>query len=577
SPTVAIAANQTSVCAGSTVTFTATGANAGSAPVYTWFRNGLATATGAIFTLTPAYGDAISARVTAGGTLPTCLSTSTAISSIINIMVSPLLNATVAVVPSANPICAGTGVTFTATPTNGGTTPTYRWTVNNALQAGSANTFTYVPANGDVVKAVVQVGGTGNACMANTSATSTGVTINVNGTIPASVSVSASTLTYCAGNTAIITASATGTGSAPVYRWYVNNVAQANATNTFSFVPSNSDVVKVVMTPGGNGLTCVTGGTSTSNGLSFVVNQNVTPSVSIVSSGNTICAGSSVAFSATGVNLGSNPTISWSVNGNAQATGATFAYQPANGDVIQVNATAGGTLPTCLATTSVNSNSISITVNPNLTASVSVNASATSICSGTGISLTATGVNAGLNATYTWIKNGTVFSTGNTLSDVPSYGDAYAVMVTVGSSSACMTNTTAVSSVISPSVSICPLPNPGSIAGPNFVATGTNNVVYTVPNVTGDSYLWTVPSGATIVSGQGTNAITVSFGNTVATGDITLAQTNANGTTTVSKSVTTGNVPGAVTITGPTTVDPNQTSIVYSVTSVTGTSYQWTV
>ncbi|MBS4016399.1 MAG: T9SS type A sorting domain-containing protein [Candidatus Latescibacteria bacterium] len=58
----------------------------------------------------------------------------------------------------------------------------------------------------------------------------------------------------------------------------------------------------------------------------------------------------------------------------------------------------------------------------------------------------------------------------------------------------------------------------------NYSATGE---VYTVHNAGGASITWTVPTGATIVSGQGTNAVTVNFGST--SGNVTATFNVGNG------------------------------------------------
>ncbi len=55
---------------------------------------------------------------------------------------------------------------------------------------------------------------------------------------------------------------------------------------------------------------------------------------------------------------------------------------------------------------------------------------------------------------------------------------------------------------------------PSVINGPITICAFQQNVVYSTPAITGvNSYIWSVPSTATIVSGQGTNSITVNFGN----------------------------------------------------------------
>ena len=64
------------------------------------------------------------------------------------------------------------------------------------------------------------------------------------------------------------------------------------------------------------------------------------------------------------------------------------------------------------------------------------------------------------------------------------------------------------------------------IAGLTSVVSGQSNVTYTVTIVPGTTYNWTVPEGATITGGQGTNQITVTFGSH--SGDVSVTGTNGN-------------------------------------------------
>lgn len=70
----------------------------------------------------------------------------------------------------------------------------------------------------------------------------------------------------------------------------------------------------------------------------------------------------------------------------------------------------------------------------------------------------------------------------------------------------------------------------GVITGDQTVCQNDVNVVYTVPTINfATSYLWTVPSGATIVSGQGTETIVVNYGSTALSGNITVRGVNSCG------------------------------------------------
>jgi hypothetical protein len=75
----------------------------------------------------------------------------------------------------------------------------------------------------------------------------------------------------------------------------------------------------------------------------------------------------------------------------------------------------------------------------------------------------------------------------------------------------------------------------GAITGPTSVCQGKNNVAYSVPAITNATgYIWTLPSGATIVSGANTNAITVNYSPAANSGNISVQGTNTCGNGTIS-------------------------------------------
>jgi xyloglucan-specific exo-beta-1,4-glucanase len=89
-----------------------------------------------------------------------------------------------------------------------------------------------------------------------------------------------------------------------------------------------------------------------------------------------------------------------------------------------------------------------------------------------------------------------------------------------------------------------------TISGPANVTSGTTGVIYSVGANANSTYNWTVPAGATITSGQGTNSITVNFGSTG--GTLSVTETNFLGSATSSV---------AVSINSPTGISSNQNSL----------------
>ena len=108
----------------------------------------------------------------------TCATTATATSNTVTITVSGSITPSVTIAADQTTICANTLVTFTATPTGGGTAPTYQWSVNGTPVAGATSaTFTSSTlANGDKVTVVMTSNST---CATTATATSNTVTITL--------------------------------------------------------------------------------------------------------------------------------------------------------------------------------------------------------------------------------------------------------------------------------------------------------------------------------------------------------------------------------------------------------------
>ena len=105
---------------------------------------------------------------------------------------------------------------------------------------------------------------------------------------------------------------------------------------------------------------------------------------------------------------------------------------------------------------------------------------------------------------------------------------------------------------------------PSTITGTSPVCRNTSDLIYSVTNVPGVTFTWTVPAGWSITASQNTNSITVTAGT--AGGPVR------------NRNVTVNNVPGQPSvITGNITVCSGATGLTYSVTNVSNVSYNWTV
>ena len=360
-PSVSISATSTSICTGGSVTFTATPTNGGAGPTYQWQVNGVDVfgATSTTFTTTTLVnGDVVSVTMVSNAL---CATPATVVSNTILITVTAILPASVSITSTGATICAGDPVVFTATPTNGGTTPTYQWQINGTNVGGAtSSTFTSSTlVNGDVVTVIMT---SSLACVSGSPATSNSITITVAAVVPASVSISASPgIVVCVGDLVTFTATPTNGGATPTYQWQLNgtNIGGATSSTFSSSTLVTGDVITVIMT---SSLSCATGSPATSNTLTMTVTPTVAASVSIVGAPLTICIGDPVTFTATPTNGGTTPSYQWQINGvNAGPNSPTFTSTGlANGDVITVIMTSSFT---CATGSPATSNSLSVVVN----------------------------------------------------------------------------------------------------------------------------------------------------------------------------------------------------------------------
>src|SRR5690606_38793335 len=141
----------------------------------------------------------------------------------------PPMEASVSIVASDTAICSGDPVEFVATPTYGGTAPTYQWFINNVEQVGMTNdTLTTATLNdADSIYVVMTAGGSASSCVTGSPATSAAIHMEVTQSFVASVSITASQDTICLGEQVILEATPVNAGTVPTFQWFINGAPQA--------------------------------------------------------------------------------------------------------------------------------------------------------------------------------------------------------------------------------------------------------------------------------------------------------------------------------------------------------------
>jgi hypothetical protein len=506
-PSVFVDISENPVCEGNNAIFTATVQNGGHSPTYQWYIDDvLQTESSYIFNSPDFNEDSYVYCVLT--TSEECYTNVTDTSGVISVKVSELLVPEVSVVGSALNICQGEEVTFIATPVNGGENPLFQWFVNDELiENVTSDTFsTTVLENNTRVRCILT---SDSQCLQFETDTSSEIVITVNPVLPVSLKISSTAITVCEGESVTFTASPVNGGEGPVYEWYVNDQVQEGNENQFTTSSlTNGATIYAVVTS--NAL-CPDTVKAASNILTIIVNPYLTPSVSIISSANSVCAGQNVTFTATPVNGGSDPEYQWYLNDVLQSVNessfTTNAFSDGSNLVYCIMISSAQCLTQSVAT----SNFKSIAVNPLLTPSVTVNASATSVFTCEEVIFTATASNGGFNPAFRWFINGSQVGTGSSYKS-SSLTNGSKIFCEMTSSANCLTTSIVNSDTLT--ISVSPLPQPQlTLKHDTISVTNYNNPKYKYNWYFNGTEISTEPFILCSKNGNGTYYVVVSLDN----------------------------------------------------------------
>lgn len=436
------------------------------------------------------------------------------------------------------------------------TASSYSWTSNPAGTYPNTQTITITPT----------VTTTYTLTMGSSACTPTGVTIVKTVTVTNTLNpanITAPSLVCFGSNVSLTSLTNGGT-----YVWtgpsgFTSNVQSPTINNWTS---ANNGTYSLTINYGG-GCSTLPATVNITGVASPTVNIAAAPSL-------TVCAGQSLTLTASG-GTGSNPGYTWTWPFGQSITLQTCVSVPLVGlqctNFPGLFPGAGTWGPKAVLTPTasqqicasfqnavgcIGQKCVNIVVLP---AAPALTISPTStICPGQSTTLTVSG-----GSTYTWSPSATLSSAnGASVTANPTLTTIYTVSTTVCGGSV-VTKTVQVTVNGSP-------PTIGAIAGPSIICANSTGVTYSVTNISGVTYTWSVPAGASITAGNNTNAITVNFGSGAGTVSVT-ASSNC-GTATASLNVTTS--PGlslTVSPSNPTICSGSSTTL----TASGATNYTW--
>ncbi len=426
-----------SVCNGDTVTFRAAPVNGGATPSFEFLINGISVQNGLIDSL-------LTDTLSNGSSVQVILTTSQACSSPAVDTASLFMSVSGSLVPQVTispdtSVCAGSLVTLTAFPVNGGTTPDYQWYANgNPVAGATSSSYSFVVTPPDTVISIEMF--SSFSCVSPSVAIDTS-TVNILQNISPLVTIVASPPgTVCAGDTVTYTARQTNGGTLPQFQWFVNGVGTAVTDSIFTFFPNDNDSISVRLI---SSLICVIAPSDDDYTIADV-SPSVSPSVTMSASPSVIvCQNDTITFTASAINAGSAPVYSWSVNGNPVGINDSVFISSTLSDNDRIQVIVSSSL-SCAPVPS-DTDAVMVSITGNVTPAVSISSSAGGQCEGVPVQFIANGNSGGPAPAYQWFVNGVATGMTNDTIILTTLLSSDTIRVSMTSSLGCVSPSTVMS------------------------------------------------------------------------------------------------------------------------------------
>lgn len=509
------------VCAGDSALITASGAT-----TYSWSPStGLNSVNGASVKASPSV---TTTYMVIGSNGSGCTDTAYVT---VNVNPLPQVNLT-----QSQSICAGESLPLSASGAS-----TYSWSPATGLNSTTGNNVTASPSS----TITYTVTGTSNGCSSTSS-----VTVTVN---PIPVINTAANVNVCAGQSTVLTAS-----GATTYSWSPATGLSSTTGNNVTATPLTGTTYTVTGTTG-----------NCSNSAQVTLHIITTPtSPSAVNGSLDNCLPLNTVLNIN--NIADATSYTWSVPAGVNITG-----QGSN-SVTLTGTTSINRLPVCVTADNLCGSSVAKCADLIVFASPPGGPSAITgspiACPGDILTYSITPQAKATYYQWTIPANTTIVSgAGSASIDLQVLPGFVNGAVNVNSGNGC-----GLSVIRTKNIKSRVPATPSAISGQNTGICGST-VTYSVPAVAGVNYNWVVPANASIISGQGTAAVSISFSPSFTNGNVEVNAYNNCGNSGVrSRNIKTNLVQPSA-INGPVTVCTGQSAVQYSIAPVAGaTSYLWT-